>query len=359
MARKSRENPEIRAFVLDQIAAHPRDIVPMTARQFGITRNTANRYVRKLVSEGLLNSSGETKARKYDIRDFLDYTHEFLSNSNIKEDVVWREYLLPLMGGVRPSVLDITQYGVTEMVNNVIDHSESDKYIIQCRRNIKDMTIIINDSGIGIFNKIQRRCGLDDPRHALLELSKGKLTTDPQNHTGEGIFFTSRMFHEFTIYSGNLYYRRTMEEDDDWLIEVEKLEQYVQGTDIRLRINMNAPYTSAEVFKKYEDDDFGFARTHVPIRLAKYDNEQLLSRSQARRVLARFEKFSEVILDFKEVPRIGQAFADEIFRVYKGEHPEIQIYAVRAAPEVQQMIDHAMATARMEGNGTKPRSSGR
>ena len=32
------------------------------------------------------------------------------------------------------------------------------------------------------------------------ELPKsGKLTTDPDNHTGEGIFFTSRVFDEFEI----------------------------------------------------------------------------------------------------------------------------------------------------------------
>lgn len=74
-----------------------------------------------------------------------------------------------------------------------------------------------------------------------------------------------------------------------------------------------------------------------------------MSRSQARRVLARFNRFQEVMLDFKGVPRIGQAFADEIFRVFKNEHPEVAIYPVRTTPDVQAMIDHVRAGDRNSG----------
>ena len=38
-----------------------------------------------------------------------------------------------------------------------------------------------------------------DKRQALFELSKGKFTTDPSRHSGEGVFFTSRMFDDFEI----------------------------------------------------------------------------------------------------------------------------------------------------------------
>jgi hypothetical protein len=83
----------------------------------------------------------------------------------------------------------------------------------------------------------------------------------------------------------------------------------------------------------------------VLIKLAKYEKEQLLSRSQARRVLARFERFEEVLLDFSDVEMIGQAFADEIFRVYQREHPDIRIIPISASPAVESMI------ARAEGKG--------
>jgi hypothetical protein len=44
------------------------------------------------------------------------------------------------------------------------------------------------DHGVGIFEKIMKHFNLADAREALLELSKGKLTSDPRNHSGEGIF---------------------------------------------------------------------------------------------------------------------------------------------------------------------------
>lgn len=48
--------------------------------------------------------------------------------------------------------------------------------------------------------------GLDLPSHAILELSKGKFTSDPARHSGEGIFFTSRMCDKFEILSKGLFF---------------------------------------------------------------------------------------------------------------------------------------------------------
>jgi hypothetical protein len=211
---------------------------------------------------------------------------------------------------------------------------------IELRENAKRIQINIGDRGVGIFYKIKNECGLEDARHALLELSKGKLTTDPERHTGEGVFFTSRMFTRFEILSNDLFFSREMQDDEDWLIEVENRHTATKGTMITLVLDKSATYTDVDVFKKYENDDSGFTKTHVPVRLARYGEEQLVSRSQARRVLARFNRFSEVILDFKDVPRIGRAFADEIFRVFRDEHPGIQIIPVRTTPEVRATIEH-------------------
>ena len=42
------------------------------------------------------------------------------------------------------------------------------------------------------------------------------------------------------------------------------------------------------------------------------------------------------------VEEIGQAFADEIFRVFRSEYPDITIISARAEPNVRKMIDRAM-----------------
>lgn len=52
-------------------------------------------------------------------------------------------------------------------------------------------------------------------------------------------------------------------------------------------------------------------------------------------------RFRHVALDFAGVHWIGQAFADEIFRVFARAHPEVELMPVHADPEVQQMIRRA------------------
>jgi hypothetical protein len=70
------------------------------------------------------------------------------------------------------------------------------------------------------------------------------------------------------------------------------------------------------------------SETVVPVNLARYGNENLISRSQAKRLLARLELFKTVLFDFSNVPTIGQAFADEIFRVFAASHPEIELVPI-------------------------------
>jgi hypothetical protein len=88
-------------------------------------------------------------------------------------------------------------------------------------------------------------------------------------------------------------------------------------------------------------EDYGFNKTVVPVSLAQYGNDKLISRSQAKRLLARVELFKIVIFDFKEVDSIGQAFADEIFRVFSLQHPKIELKSIHENSKVKQMIERA------------------
>jgi hypothetical protein len=82
----------------------------------------------------------------------------------------------------------------------------------------------------------------------------------------------------------------------------------------------------------------------MTIRLAGVDHANLISRSQAKSLIARARQFTQVQLDFAEVPEIGQAFSDEIFRVFVLAHPHVQLEAVNANPDVQRMIKRAQQT---------------
>ena len=337
---KIRQTEEIREYILNSVEAHPQHIARMTSERFGISRPAVSKHLRSLIEGGFLEASGSTSARRYSLRRILDESWRFKVDE-IEEDRVWRENVRPHLKELPENIFDICYYGFTEMLNNVIDHSESEEALVHLSRTATNLTINVIDAGVGIFKKIQAEFDLHDPRHALLELSKGKLTTDEARHTGEGIFYTSRMFDKFTIVSGTLCFIRENDEDD-WLIETSEGES-LQGTIIRLEIKTKTQRTSLEVFEKFTagEEDLDFSRTHVPLQLLLYEGEELISRSQAKRLLIRLDGFREVLLDFKGIKRIGQAFADEIFRVYKNTHPQVEIIDIGATEHVQQMINRA------------------
>lgn len=341
--RPSRQNPAVSDYILKNVENFPGSIAQKAADEFGLSRTAVNRYLRRLTDEGLITAEGKTKARRYELRNFVDISFQLEGiTASSSEDDVWRFRILPHIRDVPKNVVNICHYGFTEMLNNVIDHSVSDDALISFRQNYCRISIDIIDSGVGIFEKIQKDFNLPDPRSALLELSKGKLTSDKARHTGEGIFFTSRMFDTFDIASGKLLYTRSRTDGDEWLIETGDVVDPRPGTAVHMEISTDAGWNTRQVFAQYEGDHMRFRKTHVPIKLGNYPGEQLVSRSQAKRVLARFEEFSEVLLDFQGVEEIGPAFADEIFRVFRNAQSDIKIMAVRAEPNVQNTIDRAM-----------------
>ena len=339
MPKANNDPADIRRFIIDNVAENPTGITRMTAERFGITRSTAVVHVNKLVAAGELHVTGKTRARKYTLTNLVEQMTILAVTPHLEEDITWQEAILPYLGNIEENVRNICQYGFTEMVNNVVSHSDADELTVFVIRTAASITLGVADNGVGVFRKIQEALGLRDPRHALLELSKGKLTSDPDRHSGEGIFFTSRMFDEFSIRSAELFYWRRLQHDD-WLIEVEQ-KDFLVGTRIAMEINTHSPRMLTQVFDEYttvEDEYPRFSKTHVPVALAKYPQEELLSRSQARRILARFDRFSEVQLDFQGVDIIGQGFADEIFRVFRREHPETQLAWVNTVDAVEVMI---------------------
>lgn len=327
----------IKGFIIQKVDDHPNDISSEIVNHFGITRQTASKYLKELISEGLLVKKGSGRYPNYQLKQKRIKFERSLNNF-LEEDVLWREEVLPYFGTISENVRSICQYGFTEMVNNVIDHSEGKKLKVSILMDCKKIEIRIIDDGIGIFNKIQNDLKLEDPKHSILELAKGKFTSDPANHTGEGIFFSSRMFDTFVIISKELSFVG-YSGSRDWLFEDKK---FFGGTLVYMAITKNSETEMASVFDEYADPDKvpGFHKTVIPVRLMEYEGESLLSRSQAKRLIHRFDHFLEVILDFEGVKLIGQAFADQIFRVFSNSHPEVHIEAINTSESIEKMISY-------------------
>ena len=337
MMRVRERGEDIRKFILEHVDKHSKDITRVTAEHFDITRQAVNKHVRRLIHEKSLTEAGETRQRTYKLAPLLEWQREYQISPELEEHVVWDKDIASVLGAQPENVRDIWHYGFTEMFNNAKDHSGGRNISVRVAKTAISTEIAIADNGIGIFKKIQEALNLPDQRYAVLELAKGKLTTDPARHTGEGIFFSSRMFDKFSIGSDKTYFGHQFGQDEDWIFE----STFPGGTTVFMELCNHTSRTVKKIFDQYasEEGDFGFTKTVVPVKLAQYGNDKLISRSQAKRVVARLDLFRTILFDFAGVPTIGQAFADEIFRVFAREHPGIEIFPIHANSEVVRMIE--------------------
>jgi anti-sigma regulatory factor (Ser/Thr protein kinase) len=332
---------DIRQFILDNVEHNPKDVVSLTSRAYGISRQAVNKHIKRLVEQNALLERGATRNKHYILHPLVKWEHIYPLNETITEDTVWRGDISEFINDLPENVIDIWHYGFTEILNNAIDHSSGTQVHIQVTKTATTTEIVIYDDGEGIFKKIQRELNLSDERHSVLELAKGKLTTDPDNHTGEGIFFSSRMFDDFAILSGSVYFSHKHDQVEDWILERQRFQS---GTGVFMALSNNTARTSKHIFDSFTSgDDYGFTKTVVPVRLTQYGDDKLVSRSQAKRLLARVEKFKTVIFDFDNVETIGQAFADEIFRVFKSRQPDMELIYLNANKQVTQMITRALS----------------
>lgn len=333
-----------RRFATREVKAHPRDFTAALAAHFGVTRAGAGRTIRQLEAEGFLQRvSGGTRPVFAPGPSRL--VEERLALPGVDESLLWEQRFAPWLG-LKDNVANIAHYAFTEMVNNANDHAEASGLQARAMQTLDALYLRIADDGVGAFRRIARSLRLEDERLAVLELSKGKFSSDPSRHSGEGVFFTSRAADAFLLRANGLEYRRHEGRlPREALLHLSELAGPADtGTVVVVALALDGERRLSEVFDAYTTgapDDLSFDRTVVPVRLARVGNENLLSRSQAKRLIARFEHFRRVELDFDGVPEIGQAFADELFRVFPAVHPEVRLVPLNTVPAVAAMIRRA------------------
>ena len=315
--------------------------VEVFAETHGVSKQSVYRYLDALEAESKIVKTKKGKENKYTlVETFNQFIYPVIG---LAEDAVWNKAVKPLLKDMPVVAQRNCNYAFCEILNNVIDHSEGFEVIVQIRINAFKVSITIMDNGIGIFTKIATALNLEEKRFAILELAKGKFTTDPESHTGEGIFFSAKAVDLFAIFSDDLVFTSLgFQERIHDLIQVGK-QPAQNGTTVFMEVFREHSTTLSELFDQYtqEPDRYGFTKTVVPVRLLEYGdpNPTFVSRSQAKRLLARFERFERIELDFSGIDEIGQGFADEVFRVFCVGHPNSKIIATNYNQRVGQMIN--------------------
>jgi len=336
--------------MLSAVGEHPRDVARVTAERFGISRQAVAQHTRTLVADGLLLASGRTRDRYYELVPLVEDSLTSPITRDVSEDQLWRGFVCPLLGAISErgirisrSAMEICEHGFCEILSNAIEHSEGTAVLIAVRATAASLTLAVADDGVGVFTRIKRGLGLADERQAVLELAKGKLTTDPEGHTGDGVFLTSRMFDRFSILADGIVLAHAGP-GGAWRVEA---RESGSGTQVIMGLSFDTRRTRREVLDRCApgQGEYGFSRTDVPVTLVRYGDESLVSRTQARRLVARLERFREVLLDFAGVASVGQAFADEVFRVFPRQNPHVALTWANANEEVERAIRWALNAA--------------
>lgn len=319
----------------------------------GISRQALSIHVRSLVEDGKVVRSGLARGARYMLpgrAPAAASVSRALRTRGLDEGRVWDQLAagLNLRRALRPNVEAIAHYAFTEMLNNAIEHSRADRCGVRFRLEPGMLSFEVHDPGIGVFHSIASRLHLENEQAALVELLKGRTTTMREAHTGEGIFFTSRVADRFVLRSHRIQVEWSRAKDDVFV----SAPRFRKGTIVSFSVQRSSRLLLEKVFGDYAPEEYGFQfqKTKVLVKLLQRD---FVSRSEARRLVANLEKFSEVVLDFQGVKSVGQGFADEVFRVFARRHPSVKIVAENANPAVDAMIRHAGAEAMLPGDGNR------
>ncbi len=319
------------------------DVVKSFKGQY--TRQYISSIINQMVARGALLKGGSTANAFYAIPQNAEHIYEVIRH-RFKREALEEHRVFSniqdkhsLIRSLPENISSILFYAFTEMLNNAIEHSNSQYIEIEMMVDNKNLTFTINDFGIGVFRNVMKKRNLRSEVESMQDLLKGKTTTQPHSHTGEGIFFTSKIADIFELDSFG-YKMRVDNTIPDVFFQGTGTSEIKKGTKVSFVISINSKKRLNDVFSKFvsEPGEVGFDKTEILVKLF-VQGTVYISRSQARRILSGLEKYKVIVLDFDKVTTIGQAFADEIFRVFQQRHPKIKIEPINMIEPVSFMID--------------------
>ena len=338
-------NDAIEALLRDGGSFQSGDLVERT----GLTRQALSHHLGRALEEGWLVREGGGRSTRYRAASPGSFDRSYATR-DLEEDEVTRDLLDWLDEGEverTGEVNDVLGYALGEMVNNAIDHSGADAVRVLARAAAGRLHVVVEDGGIGALENLRLRLRLEDHLHALQEVSKGKVTTAPEAHSGEGLFFTSKAVARFRLAANGWAWFVDNELGDATVEE----RPAIAGTRVELELDAASTTPLEEVFAPYTHD-FRFDTTRCVLRLFEYGTS-FLSRSEAKRLVLDLERFDEVVLDFRGVERVGQGFVDQVFRVWAQQHPRVRLLPEGMSGAVEFMVRRGLASPGAGSEGSR------
>ncbi len=322
--------------------AHPQDLATHLVQRLSMSRRSAVKTIARLVETQWLVQQG-TPRRPHHVPGLLRQVVQRYPLADLDETLPWLRDFAPFFA-MPPQVMRMAQHAFGELVNNAIDHSGGASVTVSMRQTPAHLQLLVSDDGCGLFAKVARSFQIDDPALAMLELSKGKLTSDPERHTGRGLFFSSRIADVLDLHANDTAFQHRAWQRHRWSRATPAARH---GTSVFVAIALDTTRTLDAVLREHSCDGQGhaFERTVVPLQLLTAPSCALDSRAQAKRAALRLQQFRHAQLDFAGIAEVGHGFADELFRVFARSHPQLALEPVNMALGVRALIDSVRAEA--------------
>ena len=319
----------------------PRDLASHIVQVAGVSRGTAQKALHRLVSLGWLVREGSARRPVYQPGPLRQVVQRY-ALAGLQEDLPWLRDFAPYFR-LAPNVQRIVQHTFGELLNNAIDHSGGQSVTVSLRQTQSHVQLLVSDDGCGVFDQLAREFALDDPTLAMLELSKGKLTSQPDRHAGRGLFFTSRLADVFDLHANGVAFQHCGWESSGW--RPGRAVKHM-GTSVYAAIALDTQRTLDNVLQAHslDGESYGFERTVVPLRLMSSALAGLDSRAQAKRVASRLALFRRAELDFDGIVHVGHSFVDELFRVLPRQAGTPELVPMNMSAAVSSMVDSVRAS---------------
>ena len=327
---------DITPWITEAVLAHPQKLPQYLCERLNISRNSARLQLNKLVEAQWLQRDGVSRNATYRPGALRQVVRRY-TLEGLQEDLPWAQDFASRFD-LKPNVVRMAQHVFTELLNNAIDHSGGTSVTVSMRQTPTQLQILVSDDGRGVFDAVAERFNITDPTVAMLELAKGKLTSQPNCHTGRGLFFSAKLADIFDLHANDAAYQQREWQRDQWWQRSRPACRL--GTSVYVAICVDTERSLDDVLRRYSVDGhgYGFDRTVVPLKLITQETNGLESRAQARRVVSRLAQFRRVELDFEGLADVGHAFTDELFRVFGNQHPELELIPVNMAPRVAALV---------------------
>lgn len=306
-------------------------------RATGLSRQAVHLQLAALCDRGALELVGRGRGAAY--RRATPERSRALEVEGLVVEAAWRDLAgLAAFAELSTDLRELTRHVAIELMENAVDHSDAWQLKVTLAVATDSVEVTVDDDGAGLFARVAKLRGLASEQDAAVGLLSGGVTTLPERHRGEGLFFVDKMVDRLALASGELELLVDHARGDHALL----VREARRGTRVVAHVARATTRTVSEVFATWSTD-YRVDRTRLYVALAQ-TGLAFVSRAEARRLVAGVAEQRELVLDFAGVAGVGAAFVDELWGAWQRAHPEVRLTAIHANVAVRFMIDRAMTT---------------